>query len=510
MKKFGWKFLIIGIVLLASLWSLYPSYRYYFEIKPHQKKYSEEEILKVRKRSLNLGLDLQGGMYMLLELDTKKLKKGTVKDALNQAIEIIRNRIDQWGVYEPSIQKAGSRRILVQLPGVMERERARRLIGKTALLEFRLVAPPELLTKTIDKIDEVISKENADTLNFTNMISYIGNDVVVFEEDIDEVEKILKDTAVQKVIPAGYTFMFGRLEETKDGRRYRRLYLLEKRVELTGAYIKNAYHTIGRGQYLNQPIVALEFDRRGTRIFARITTRNVNRRLAIVLDSVVQSAPVIIEPIRFGRAQITGIPTLDEAKDLAIILKAGALPAPLKIVEERSVGPLLGLDSIRRGLRAIIIGFLSVMIFMIIYYNVSGLIASFALIFNLILVLGLLTAFRATLTLPGMAGLILTIGMAIDANVLIFERIREELALGKGIRMSIDSGFKRAIITILDANLTTLIAALVLFKFGTGPVRGFATVLGLGIVCSFFTAVFVVKTIMDYIFVEKEAIALKL
>jgi preprotein translocase subunit SecD len=274
-------------------------------------------------------------------------------------------------------------------------------------------------------------------------------------------------------------------------------FLLKKRAVLTGEYLTNARVMID-SRY-NEPYVSLSFDSQGARLFEQITGENIQKRLAIVLDDNVNSAPVIQDKISGGHAQITGRFTMDEARDLAIVLRAGALPAPVKIIEERTVGPSLGKDSIDKGIKSMIIGGIAVILFMAIYYNLSGLIANFALLLNIIFIAAGLAFFGATLTLPGMAGIILTIGMAVDANVLVFERIREELRLGTTARAAVDSGYSKALVTILDANITTLIAALVLFQFGTGPVKGFAVTLSLGIIASLFTALFITKVIFDYL-----------
>jgi preprotein translocase subunit SecD len=278
-------------------------------------------------------------------------------------------------------------------------------------------------------------------------------------------------------------------------------FLLKRRTLMTGEYVTDARVQID-SQY-GEPYVSLSFDARGARLFERITQANVEKRLAIILDNHVYSAPVIRETISGGRAQITGSFTMDEAKDLAIVLRAGALPAPVKILEERTVGPSLGKDSIRKGFKSMIIGGVIVVLFMIIYYGLSGVLADLALILNILFIMGGLAFFGATLTLPGIAGMILTIGMAVDANVLIFERIREELRLGKPARAAVDGGFSKAIVTILDANVTTFIVALVLFQFGTGPVRGFAVTLSIGIVASFVTAVFMTRIVFDYLHVYR-------
>ncbi len=529
MKGLKWKIaLILGLVLLA-LWSLYPTFRYYTLSPEARAQLPRSELLNLKKKSINLGLDLQGGMYILLEVDRSKLKPEEVEGAVDRAIEVIRNRIDQWGVFEPSIQKVGEGRILVQLPGVLDRERAHSLIGRTAQLEFHLVADDRIVADALERIDEKLRQlhgEMPDTAQLTPEDSLAlqrpfssllnidprSGSIVVVEDHWHQVDSLLALPEVQAAIPKGYRFYWGKTFEFQ-GRKYRRLFLLKAEPELTGAHIKDAKHTIGSGtdpNVANRPIVLLYFDRQGAARFARITGENVGKRLAIVLDNVVQSAPVIQERISGGSAQITGITSMEEAKELAVVLRAGALPAPVRVLEERSVGPLLGSDSIRRGMRALIIGFLAVVLFMGIYYRLAGWIADLALLLNLLFILALLVGFHATLTLPGMAGLILTVGIAVDANVLIFERIREELRAGKSARVAVDTGYKRATITILDANLTTLIAALVLLRYGSGPIRGFAVVLALGIVISFFTAIFVTRVIFDYLLYVKHVERLKI
>ncbi len=376
------------------------------------------------------------------------------KLAVEQALETIRNRIDQFGVSEPDIRPEGERRILIQLPGVKDPQRAIDLIGKTALLEFKLVA------------------EN------------------VTQDDIKS----------GKLPPGVKVYPYKRYDPTTH-RSYESKIALKDRTVMTGEYITDARVRID-SQY-NTPYVAVEFDKQGARLFERITGENVKKRMAIVLDGVVYSAPVIQEKIGGGRASITGSFSMEEARDLAIVLRAGALPAPVKILEERTVGPSLGKDSIHKGFLSMLIGGILVILFMAVYYRMSGLIADFALLLNIVLILAGLTAFRATLTLPGIAGIILTIGMAVDANVLIFERIREELRLGKTPRAALEGGYGKATVTILDANITTLIAAVVLFQFGTGPVKGFAVTLSIGIIASMFTAIMVTRVIFDYLLVER-------
>jgi len=394
------------------------------------------------------------GKYRRIVLGVEKKQADYLKRyAVDQALETIRNRVDQFGVAEPDISPQGTDRILIQLPGIKDPQRAIKLIGRTALLEFKL-------------LDEEHSPQ----------------------------------AALKGKIPDGDIILYQRQEDRKTGRVSRVPFLLQKKTLMTGEVLKDAQV---RFDDFNQPYVALEFDPRGAKMFDRITAANVKKRLAIILDDNVYSAPVIQERISGGRAQITGAFTLEEARDLAIVLRAGALPAPVKILENRSVGPSLGRDLIDKGLHSIIIGGILVVLFMVIYYKVSGAIADFALILNLILIMGALAGVRATLTLPGIAGIILTIGMAVDANILIFERIREELRLGKTPRAAIEGGYSKAFLTIMDANITTLIAAVVLFQFGTGPVKGFAVTLSIGIVASLFTALFVTRVVFDLLLAKR-------
>jgi preprotein translocase subunit SecD len=377
------------------------------------------------------------------------------KMSTEQALETIRNRIDQFGVSEPDIRIQGEKRILIQLPGIKDTQRAKELIGKTALLEFKLV-------------DET--------------------------HDLNE--------ALKGNVPPGSEILYQFKEDASTNRVGKIPYLIKTRTLLTGASLTDARVQID-SQY-NEPYVAIDFDKKGGRIFAEITEENIKKRLAIVLDNKVYSAPVIQDKISGGSARITGNFTTEEAHDLAIALRAGALPAPVKILEERTVGPSLGKDSINKGLASMVVGGILVIVFMVIYYKGAGLIADLALLLNILLIAGGLACFQATLTLPGIAGIILTIGMAVDANVLIFERIREEMSLGKTPRAAVTAGFERATLTILDANVTTLIAALVLFQFGTGPVKGFAVTLSLGVVSSLFTALFLSRIVFDYFLIKRK------
>ena len=321
------------------------------------------------------------------------------------------------------------------------------------------------------------------------------NDFLVPEDRIADVEAMLADSAARLSLAPGYEWLWsGEAETFSDGRSYRSLYLVHAEPLMTGGAVATASAGFDT-QFTNQPIVSLDLTSDGTGLFADITRAHVNERLAIVLDEVVRMAPNINQPIANGQARIEGFEAVEEARDIAIVLRAGALPAPLRIIEERTVDPSLGADSIDSAKIAGLLGVIGVVAFMILYYRGSGLVADVALVLNVVLILAALAAFGATLTLPGIAGLILTIGMAVDANVLVFERVREELALGKTVRAALDTGFDRALVTILDSQITTLIAGVVLFQFGTGPIQGFAVVLTIGIVSSIFTAVFVTRTI---------------
>ncbi|MDI6606214.1 MAG: protein translocase subunit SecD [Candidatus Omnitrophota bacterium] len=400
-------------------------------------------------KRINLGLDLKGGMHLLLKVDTGGLSPEARKDATDRAVEVIRNRIDQFGVRETSIQKQGEDEIVVQLPGVTDRERSIDIIGKTALLEFKIVSTD------LAKLKEAMA----------------GN------------------------VPEGYELKYS--QEDNEG------LLLDKKVALTGAALTNASMRFDQSQF-NEPLVALQFNSEGAKKFAEITADNVGKRLAIVLDGKVQSAPRIKEAIPSGEAVITGRFSVEEAKDLALVLRVGALPAPMHIEEERTIGPLLGQDSINKGIKATSIGLGLVFIFMAGIYLFSGIIANIALLLNLVMILGglgilpfLFPGVSATLTLPGIAGIVLSLGMAVDANVLINERIREELAIGRNLRAAIANGYSKAFSAILDSNVTTLIAAFLLFQFGTGPIRGFAVTLTIGLLASLFTAIIVTRTIFE-------------
>lgn len=398
-------------------------------------------------------------VWDLREAESKRIKDS----AINQALETIRNRIDQFGVAEPLVQRQGLKQIVVQLPGVKDPKRAKDLIKETALLEFKM-----------------LDEENQMKLDLPARIPK------------EKEAEVLQQAAGK--LPEGDQILFERAIEKDTGREYRIPYLVKKRVMLTGDVLSDARVSIGQ---FNDPYVSITFDAKGGREFDRITGENVKKRMAVVLDNTIYSAPVIQERITGGRAQITGTFTTQEANDLAIVLRAGALPAPLKIIQDLTVGPSLGRDSIEKGVQSTIVAGILVVLFMMLYYRLSGGIADFALILNLVCLMGALSALTATLTLPGIAGIVLTIGMGVDSNVLIFERIREELRSGKAVRLAVDSGYDKALLTIIDSHVTTLITGVALFLFGTGPIKGFAVTLCLGIAINLFTALVGTKVIFD-------------
>jgi len=514
---------------------------------------------------VKLGLDLQGGMHLVLEVDDPE---GTMSlearsDAIDRSERIIRNRIDELGVEEPIVQKVGQDRLIVELAGVDDEERARELVGQTAMLEWKLVRPISQVQAALSRIDRAIvatlgadslraigraievspaeSDEVADLLfrtdpdqepaeppvdpdtvvddeeaeavlqeleaeadlaaeelalrPFTSLLltSEGDGEFLLLNEDFALARSFLEIPEVQAVLPREISLQFHWEPVAIGGRLYRALYVLDRNPFITGEMLEDASAT--RDQQFNQAIVQFQLSRAGGRLFGDVTGRHIGDRIAILLDNEVVSAPVVRSRIG-ARGQIElGQQDMEEARDLALVLRAGALPAPLRIMEERTVGPSLGQDSIDQGMRAGLIGLVLIVLIMIAYYRFTGVLAVLALSVYVMLVLGGLAALNATLTLPGIAGLILSIGMAVDANVLIFERIREELAEGRAVRTAVDEGFGHALSAIVDANITTLITALILFQFGTGPVRGFAVTLSIGIIASFFTALYVTRSL---------------
>jgi len=552
-KRFRWRIVIVLLALLLAAWYLYPTIRLSLLSAEAREQMDPDALYGLERKAIKLGLDLKGGMHVVMEVDRENLTDEEAEDALDRALEILRNRVDEFGVAEPVIQQEGSDRIIVELPGIQDEARAKKLIGRTALLEFKIVQDPDIFHSVLTKIDAALvaagdteesqqpatetsetapkeeSAEEAPDLfedeltpraetpredllaekPFSANLLGMGRegelptDYFVQPDNYAKVDAMLDKPIVQAQIPGDFQLSWSSEVETIQDQEFRRLYLLKKKAEFTGKTLKNASVEIGQGMDLktaNKPYVTLELNKEGARAMARTSAANIGKRLAIVLDHNVFSAPVIEEKIPTGQARITGGFDMNEARDLAIVLRAGALPAPVEIIEERTVGPSLGADSIHMGVRAALIGLAIVVLFMIIYYKFAGLIADLALVLNIFFVMSVLAGLGATLTLPGIAGIILTIGMSVDANVLIFERIREELRAGKTVLASIDSGYSRAFRTILDANVTTLITAVVLYQFGTGPIKGFAVTLSIGIVASMFTAIVITRMIFHFLY----------
>lgn len=503
------------------------------------------QLFAMKSEAIRLGRDLQGGMYVVLRVQMEQLDEKSRKGAVDRALQIIRNRIDQFGVTEPTIQTQGDDRIVVELPGFTDTDRAQKLIGETAQLQFKLLETNENANLLLGKIDKLMTQmgmtvesvtptirdtsstatpdtssvdvladlmgTKADSLADTSLaaseerempfsmyLENVGNNApewMIENEVVPNMKAILNMPEFKRLLPPDVEFAWGTRSEIDKGRMMTSLYLLKSRVQMSGEYLTDANPQTDQ---FGKPTVSFQLTNEGGRIFARVTGPNIGKPLAIVLDGRVESAPNIQDRIR-DRGQITmgSGATFTEAKDLSIVLKAGALPAPVEIIESNVVGPSMGADSIRKGLTSSLVALLLVIIFIGIYYRLSGVIADVALIFNLFFLLACMAAMRATLTMPGIAGIILTMGISVDSNVLIFERIREEMATGKTIRASIDAGYDRALLTIIDSHVTTLITAAILFIFGSGPVKGFAVSLFLGVLISLYTALVITKAIFD-------------
>jgi SecD/SecF fusion protein len=612
-KKYGWSLAIIAFTIGIAVYYLWPTYRDYSLhaqlaglhgqdsltfVEQH-----EAEIRDARARRVKLGLDLQGGMRVVLEVNVLKLIEDLAKNkddqfaqiikevreeaksseespvlllrqkfeqrqirmsryyrnlrddneavykflsdeatkAIDRGMEIVRNRVDQYGVSEPSIQKLGGSRIIVELPGVSKEGEVRSLLQGTALLEFRLLKEPDVAYRVMEAVDKVLASNGAvDSTNDTTAVSqpkalaaadsalneavpdstnqeanqaefarkhpwfgvalvsqqYPG-EALVAEENKEKVRRYLERDDVKRVIPSDMEFQWSAKSRMlgQEGKRYFTLYPVKSASELTGGVITNAMATYDPGT--NLPIVTMKMNDQGSRDWARITGANIKKRIAISLDNAIFSAPVVQNKITGGSSQIEGMDNIDEARLLEIVLKAGALPAPVDIIEQRSVGASLGDDSIRSGLTSAAIATLLTVLFMVLYYRTGGLVADFALVFCLLMLMGVLAAFGGTLTLPGIAGIILTLAVAVDANVLIYERIREEVATGKTLRAAIDAGYEKAFSAIFDSNLTTFITGVILYQFGTGPVQGFALTLMIGIAVSMFTAIYITRVLFN-------------
>jgi len=512
--NFRWKLISLVVLLGLSIYALYPTVRYYSLSPAQREALPEEQLTKLRGNALNLGLDLQGGMHLVLELDRTGLTDAEVPDAMDRAIQILRNRVDRFGVAEPTIQPQGEDRILVELPGLLDRDRAINLIGQTALLEFKLVKPEAEAKRVLERLDRALARTGAideadsDFVGAQPLLTLMpfwpempfGGGGFFMESDVAEVQRMLSSVRVDSILPIDTQLIWGKTTESYQGYVGRVLYVTDQRAQMDGSGIANAVRRIGLDATRpNAAGVSMTLNAAGTRQFRRVTAQNVNRNLAIVLDDRVASAPNIRERIPTGRAQITGSFTDQEARDLAIVLQAGALPAPINIIQEMTVGPSLGADSIRQGTRAALVAIGLVVVFMLVWYRASGIVAIIALTLNMLFIFAALAGMRGTLTLPGIAGMVLTVGMAVDANVLIFERIREELLTGKKVRSSIEAGYARAFTAILDSNVTTLISSGVLWWIATGPIQGFATTLFIGILANLYTAVLITRMIFDVV-----------
>jgi SecD/SecF fusion protein len=614
-KKYGFRLFFIFLFIVLSGWFLWPTWS---DVQ-HEKaikaltgadstKYfdtNEASIREARAKRLKLGLDLQGGMYVTLEVNISELLEKMAKNrdetltqilaetktesaktdepildivkrkfdqrnirlsqyygdirnsnsdiytmlkdesekAVTRAQQIIRNRIDKYGVSEVSITRSGSRRIIVELPGVSNEKEVRQLIQETAQLEFKLLTDPKVVVRTIDNLDRLLAGQNVDAILDT---AKAADTTAAGIAAIDSAAKAPKDTAlarqqaqkpfrallvslplqsggeifyaeptqkerinnilmrpdVKRLIPSDMEFAWAakpRQMQTQEGgapKDFYELYGLKSEAEMTGEVITNARAQVNQ-QGFGGAIVTMEMNTEGSRQWARITGENVNKQIAIALDKAVFSAPNVKQKIIGGNSMIEGMANIEEARLLEIVLKAGALPAPVEIIEERTVGPSLGEDSIRKGMNSFLIGVGLVILFMMFYYKYAGFTSDLAVIFNVVFILGILAAFHATLTLPGIAGMLLTVGMAVDANVLINERIREESTVGKTLRAAIDAGYSRAMPAIIDSNVTTIITCIILYQLGTGPVQGFALTLLIGLLCSMFTAIVMTRVMIE-------------
>lgn len=601
------------ILAVYFLWPTIQDYNYRKELSKlsgqDSTAYAEkhhDDMLDAKLKRMKLGLDLQGGMRVVMEVNIIQLlddlarnkddnfkaiinevrsdsasndlsiiltlaKKfqdrsirmsryyGSIRDdddkitkmledesnkAVDRGTEIVRNRVDQYGVSEPMIQKQGGRRIIVELPGVKDENEVRQLLQNTAMLEFRMLKDPQVSYKVMESIDKFLTgKLETDTIassassaekkkepakrkdaltELTGGAAVAETDTTkeaqfmrehpffmyvkpdqrgsgegyVAEKDKDRVVRLLNRPEVQQIIPLDFEFLWSaKVQIFQNGQKFYLLYAVKKTPELTGGVVTNAQSSVDPED--NRPIVNMEMNSEGARDWARITGANIGKRVAIIMDKGIFSAPVVQTKITGGRSRITGMDSPNEARLLEIVLKAGALPAPVSIIEQRSIGPSLGEDSIRAGLTSIFISFILIVLFMVVYYHSAGAVADFALFFNILFILGVMASFGATLTLPGIAGIVLTIGMAVDANVLVDERVREELETGKTLRAAIDTGYHRAFTAIFDGHVTSFLTGIVLYQFGSSGVQGFALTLMIGLVANLFSAIVITHVIMN-------------
>ena len=564
--KFGFREFIILAVIILSAYTVWPS------IQVHSKKGEAKQTFlkenpKLGTKSINFGLDLAGGTSITLQIDKSSLKDGEdIKDIQAQSLEIIRNRVDQYGLSEPQISPTGDDRIVVELAGVDD-STAKALVGSTAKLEFKILAESEKFTQVVGLIDQYLTRQTTDIIadsaktdsvktdsvkketlsddellaggvakaesaekkdsavaeaapadvvgqSLSSFFISFGNGGFIAEESVEKVKKLLATEGVQKLIPRDVAFAFGSgLEKLRRDAniKAKRLYLLKRRAEMGGDDITDARpYRVSDGMSAGEVAVNLKFGGIGPKKFSAVTAANVGKQMAIVLDNQVISAPVIRDRIPNGEAQITGLDDMAEANRLAVVLKAGALKAPMQIIESRSVGATLGEENIVQGFGSGAIGLLLCLVFMVAYYRLGGFIASIGVMVNALVTAAVMSVFNATLTLPGIAGFILVVGMSLDANVIIFERIREELKNGLTARAAVAKGYERAFSAILDSNLTTVLTGLILYKIGTGSVKGFGLTLTIGILTSLFCAITISRAVFDWRLAKRDRTTLSI
>lgn len=562
MRSQNWRLaatIILVILAIVGFWNTLRLWTLTGEDRRKMETRKPGSVNELERKAMRLGLDLQGGIHVVLRVMMEKIEPSARVDAVDRAIQVIRNRVDFTGVAEPIIQKQGDDRIIIDLPGYTDAERAEDIIGQTAQLEFKLLESYDNAQMIIARIDSVVTQLRKagsdagaagnlsegepeagavtplDTAQKTDDIladlmgttgdsttadellleseenpfsqyldPYLANDksntpwpgYMVSAKDKKMLEAMLALPQVQRLIPSEVQFAWSTRSEIRSSSEVCFLYVLKSKVQFLGKYLERI--TLGRGQFQGHT-VDFKLSGQSSAAFARLTGANIDKPLAIVIDNKVESAPMISSKIRKdGQITMGSGATLQDAQNLAIVLKAGALPAPVEIIAKNVVGPTLGSDSINKGFKASIVGLILVLAYIAFYYRISGLIADVGLLFNLFFLLSIMATLGATLTMPGIAGVILTMGMSVDSNILIFERIREELRLGKTVRASIDAGYQRAWAAILDSHVTTLITAGALFVLGSGTIKGFAVSLFWGVLISLFTAYVITKLIFDF------------
>ncbi len=571
MSKKNWRVILTGVLIILAFIALWDTYKLWTMSDTEVQAMQDDDpgaLLHLQQEAIRLGLDLQGGIHVVLRVKLEELDKGAQTDAVDRAMQIIRNRVDGLGVAEPTIVKQGNERIIVDLPGYTDADRAEELIGQTALLQFKLLETADNGNLILSRLDSVIAEyeaarrgEVSDTAGVAEadsagmfdllaeseasdqttssdlMAELLGDSVVdtadlfgfdeelglnedeypltsrlelafssskgvgwpsfaVAKKDRERIDRWLSLPEAARVIPIDVQFAWGTRTEVRNSREVYYLYLLKRKVQFLGKYLENISL---RRDPMSGFVVNFSLSGDGAARFAQLTGANIDKPLAIVLDDKVESAPFINSKIRRqGQISMGSSAKIDDARNMEIVLKAGALPAPVEIIEKNVVGASMGADSIRKGFSAAVLGLSLVLLFIGLYYRLSGVIADVGLLFNIFFLMAVMSALGYTLTMPGIAGIILTIGMSVDSNILIFERIREELRTGKTVRASIDAGYDRAFVAIFDSHVTTLITAGALFLFGSGPIKGFAVTLFYGIVISLYTAFVITKQVFDF------------